>query len=530
MDICYRNKKKNSNKKEKENKENKDEDILFGIDNIDFKSNDDLYYEWINEGENTQSKNINTYENNDNPPYDLVVDIKSIYELNKGWKIYHYGNKDNISRTKNYDPKRKYIISVIGNANRGKTFLLRLLSAFEALNEVSKNSITTLGLSMKFPKEKEFILLDTVGFNAPLLIHEYNEKKDIRDLSGDNFNKIIHTITRGQIITNYLLQNFIIKEADIVICLIAQLNFSEQIFLNQIRAQCEGKKSLYVVHNLIHLKDKKEIEKYLKETLLKSYTFDLEKIKIPQFGKDDSFSYYFREKSLSNNKNNNKDVLHFILGNENQPELKYYNNSTIEFLKDIIQTNFSSEHKQILNSLKEYIQETSGEIFKNPLNSIKLSDKEIKCEVEKLHTKDIAINELEKVTFIEEKFKPQYRYYVMANDLYIEILVCSKTELIECNFEYIEDSVNFIIKAKKLKDSPKDKTKVFLERRKYGEFEIKFSLDLNEYNIKSIIEESEESIQKGIIRIKYPIIPYSKNACNLKETIINNEIITELID
>ena len=491
----------------------------------DFKSNEDLYYEWMrmNGGENRQNENINTYGDNDNPPYDLVVDIKSIYELTKGWKIYYYGNKDNISRTNNYDPKEKYIISVIGNANRGKTFLLRLLSAFEALNEVSKNSITTLGLSMKFPKNKEFILLDTVGFNAPLLIDEYNEKKDIRDSPGDNFNKIIHTITRGQIITNYLLQNFIINEADIVICLIAQLNFSEQIFLNQIRAQCEGKKSLYVVHNLIHLKDKKEIEKYLEETLLKSYTFDLEQIKIPKFGNDNSFSYYFREKSLSNNKNNNKDVLHFILGNENKPELKYYNTTTIEYLKDIIQTNCSSEHKQILNSLKDYIKETSGEIFKNPLNSIKLSETEIKCDVKKLQTKDISINELEKVTFIEEKFKPQYRYYVKTKYLYIEILVCSKTELIDCNFEYVKDSysVNFIIKAKKVKDSSKEKTKVFLERRKYGEFEIKFSMDLNEYNIKSIIIEArEESIEKGIIRIKYPIEPLNKNACNQKETIL----------
>ena len=518
---CFSNKDKN--KMEMKNKENKDEDINFGIDNIDFKSNDDLYYEWINERGITESKNINTYENDDNPPYDLVVDIKSIYELNKGWKIYHYGKKANISRTKNYDPKEKYIISVIGNANRGKTFLLRLLSAFEQLKEVSKNSITTLGLSMKFPKEKEFILLDTVGFNAPLLIDENNEKKDIRDLSGDKFNKIIHTITRGQIITNYLLQNFIINEADIVICLIAQLNFSEQIFLNQIRTQCEGKKSLYVVHNLMHLKVKDEIEKYLEETLLKSYTFDLEKIKIPKFEEDDSFSYYFREKSQSNNQNINKDVLHFILGNEEKPELKYYNKTTIEYLKDIIQTNFSSEHKKILNSLKDYIQETSGEIFKNPLNSIHLSDKEIKCEVEKLQTKDIAINELEKVTFIEEKFKPQYRYYVMANDLYIEILVCSKTELIECNFEYINDSVNFIIKAIKLKDTPKEKTKVFLERRKYGEFEIKFSMDLNEYNIKSIIEEREQSIKKGIIRIKYPIEPFNKNGYNKKEIRVTDE-------
>ena len=38
-----------------------------------------------------------------------------------------------------------------------------------------------------------------------------------------------------------------------------------------------------------------------------------------------------------------------------------------------------------------------------------------------------------------------------------------ETELIDCNFEYVKDSysVNFIIKAKKVKDSSKEKTKVF---------------------------------------------------------------------
>ena len=487
------------------------------MDNASFHSKDDeLYYEWIKDIQ--QSDNINKYEKSENPPYDLVIDIKSIYELKKGWKIYYFGTKDNISRTQKYDPKKKYMISVIGNANRGKTFLLRLLSNFKELDEVSKNSITTLGLSIKFPKDKNFILLDTVGFNAPLLIDNIDQqKKDIRESSEDKFNKILNTITKGQIITNSLLQNFIINEADIIICLIAQLNYSEQIFLNQIRSQCEGKKTLYVVHNLIHLKNKEEIEKYIEDILLKSYTFNLEKMKITEFGNNDSYNYYFREKSLTNNENNNKDVLHFILGNEKNPELKYYNTTTIDYLKDIIDIHHPSNHQNILNSLIDYLKKSSAEIFKKQLDSIQLSNTEIKCEKQKLETKDIAINELEKVIFIEEKFKPQYRYYVMEENLYIEILVCSNTDITHCEFNYIKENVEFIIKGEKKKiketDLSNEKIEKLLDRRKYGDFEIKFTIDLNNYNIKTIIKEEKDniSINKGIIKIKYPIEPFNKN-------------------
>ena len=503
---------------EEKKKENNIDDVA--------KSNDEPHDEWIKDIQ--QNDKIDKYEQSENPPYDLVIDIKSIYELNKGWKIYSFGNDKNVSRTKNYDHKKKYIISVIGNANRGKTFLLRLLSNFKELDEVSKDSITTLGLSIKIPQESNFILLDTVGFNAPLLIENINQqKKDIRESSEDKFNKILNTITRGQIITNYLLQNFIINEADIIICLIAQLNYSEQIFLNQIRAQCEGKKTLYVVHNLIHLQNQEEIEKYINEILLKSYTFNLEKINIPKFGNDNSFNYYFREKSLTNNEKNNKEVLHFILGNEKHTELKYYNTTTIDYLKDIIDTNCSSSHQNILNSLKDYIQKSSAEIFKTQLDSIKLSNTEIKCEIKKLETKDIAINELEKITFIEEKFKPQYRYYVMGENLYIEIVICSKADITDRQFNYKEESVEFVIKGKKIKNETySSNAKILVDRRKYGDFEIKFTMYLDVYNIKAIIKDEKIYIDKGIITIKYPIEPSNKIAYDkTKEQTTQNDLL-----
>ena len=110
------------------------------------------------------------------------------------------------------------------------------------MEEGSKFSVQTKGLSIKSPKDKEFILMDTVGFNAPILIED--EDNNIREKKKeDNFDEKINEITRGQIITNYLLQNFIINEADILICMIGQITYSEQQFLNKIRVFCTNKKN-----------------------------------------------------------------------------------------------------------------------------------------------------------------------------------------------------------------------------------------------------------------------------------------------
>ena len=52
--------------------------------------------------------------------YDVVIDIKSIKDLNKtGWNIIYSGNKEN--KRKMIESGYKTIISVLGNTNRGKT-------------------------------------------------------------------------------------------------------------------------------------------------------------------------------------------------------------------------------------------------------------------------------------------------------------------------------------------------------------------------------------------------------------------------
>ena len=62
-------------------------------------------------------------------------------------------------------------IGVIGNKNKGKSFLLSKISKTKL---ISGTSIQTEGLSIKYPerkiiRDKNIILLDSAGFESPVL-------------------------------------------------------------------------------------------------------------------------------------------------------------------------------------------------------------------------------------------------------------------------------------------------------------------------------------------------------------------------
>ena len=101
--------------------------------------------------------------------YDVIVDIKSIKDISKGWVI-----KMSEKAKTNYEnfKKEKVIkIGVIGNANKGKSFLLSKISKIIL---PSGTSIRTEGLSIKYPEWKEYknkkiILLDSAGLETPVI-------------------------------------------------------------------------------------------------------------------------------------------------------------------------------------------------------------------------------------------------------------------------------------------------------------------------------------------------------------------------
>ena len=96
-------------------------------------------------------------------------------------------------------------IGVIGNANKGKSFILSKISEIEL---PTGTSIKTEGLSIKYPelekyKERKIVLLDSAGLETPVL----NEN----DKNENNENDIFKEKSREKIITELFLQNYIIK-------------------------------------------------------------------------------------------------------------------------------------------------------------------------------------------------------------------------------------------------------------------------------------------------------------------------------
>ena len=81
--------------------------------------------------------------------YDVIINIKSVKEIEKGWdiRINERGEKA-FNEYKNQELIKK---GVIGNSNKGKSFLLSKISKISL-----PSGIRTEGLSIKYPELKGF--------------------------------------------------------------------------------------------------------------------------------------------------------------------------------------------------------------------------------------------------------------------------------------------------------------------------------------------------------------------------------------
>ena len=172
--------------------------------------------------------------------YDVIIDIKSLKGINKGWEIKM--DKNGEKRFKEYKDKKALIIGVIGNSNKGKSFLLSKISKIKL---PSGTNIRTEGLSIKYPeleeyKNRKIVLLDSAGLETPLLLDK-NEREEILNKSFSKFtnemNEKLKEKAREKIMTEIFLQNFIMYYSDIIIVVVGILTYTEQKLLNRIKEE-----------------------------------------------------------------------------------------------------------------------------------------------------------------------------------------------------------------------------------------------------------------------------------------------------
>ena len=73
-------------------------------------------------------------------------------------------------------------VGVIGNANKGKSFLLSKISKIDL---PSGMSIKTEGLSIKYPelesfKDRKIVLLDSAGLETPVLVTQQIKEEEMK--------------------------------------------------------------------------------------------------------------------------------------------------------------------------------------------------------------------------------------------------------------------------------------------------------------------------------------------------------------
>ena len=379
--------------------------------------------------------------------YDIIININSMQNIKNGWEIKMSENGKKLIESN--ERNKKLVIGVMGNRNKGKSFILQALSG-EKMQ--TGTTINTVGLSIKYSEDK-FVLLDSEGSESPIL--------------GEHTNML--EISRDKLFTEAFLLSYISTFSNALLLVVGELTFSEQKLINKIsedikKLKVKGiSKYLIVIHNLQTFETKEQVENYIKNYLKKSASFEIEEDKT-NFSDESNF---FCEKS-------DKSIKHFIYAKEESEAGNFYNKKTINSIKSLYNIDSNKyaydyketiikhfkEMSEIMYDTKEKVDFNLEEINNNEIqtnndknnneinnnyednelevnninaNSDNLNE-EKKQTIEKVYStklifkgesklilKKMVIDELGVFSFIKNVFNPDYECFYNKKELVINI-------------------------------------------------------------------------------------------------------------
>ena len=507
-----------------------------------------------------ENKNIESINKNINVVlqefYDIIINIKSVKDISKGWEIkMTQKGEENFNKYKNSELIK---IGVIGNSNKGKSFILSRISRIKL---PSGTSIKTEGLSIKYPELEELkmnkiALLDSAGLETPVLIEDEENEKQKNEVENDNnkeeykqnedeINKInddndvseikddktnmsgendIECIkekknenenrerinkelfkekSREKLITELFLQNYIINNSDIIILVVGILTYSEQKLLNRIKTEIQKlkmKKNLFVLHNLKTFYTINQVKNHIENNLKKSATFILkEGHKITPDTEEKKGTYFFEIDS-------DPKIFHLIFANEGSEAGDYYNNFTIKFIENYYQNITDLKSFDVFETIKQRFINLSKEIIeKNNENKnfdIIFDKKAIKLQTpQKIILKRCFIDELGFSNLKGNGFEPNFNYYKKDNKIIVRLEAPGNSTL-DYDLEYSGEYTIIRLKGTKKPDKePENHEDIIHTNREFGDFNLEIPLKTEDYNI------SDENVQlvqkKGIFILEF---------------------------
>ena len=448
--------------------------------------------------------------------YDVIIPIQSIKDITKGWDI---------KLSERFKTNYKYLINqkalrigIIGNSNKGKSFILSKLSK---INFPTGTSIKTEGLSIKYPDllqypDRKIVLLDSAGLETPVLTDGENTANFKQDNQGKNIsnedkniNDLFKEKSKEKIITELFLQDYIIYNSDILIIVVGILTYSEQKILNKIKTKLKREKAtiksnnnLFIIHNLMTFTTIAQVKNYINQTLLKSATFQLEEhMKINTKIENQTGVCYYE-------KNSNPKIFHLIFANEYSEAGRYYNGYTLSFIEKSYELNIDLKGFDIVKTVKERFIIESKDIIEIPPNEnvefVENSWTFIKLKFPKvLKLKKFFIDELGIQNMRASGFEPNYSYYKTNDAIVIKIEVPGKAYL-ESFVQFSGEYTIIKISGRKERDGDTDiENNNIYSGREFGKFYLDIPIKQEDFVIKN--EKPLFSSENGIIILTYRI-------------------------
>ena len=487
--------------------------------------------------------------------YDVIVDIKSIKDICNGWEI-----KKSKRAEENYENIKKdevLKVGIIGNSNKGKSFLLSKISK---ITLPSGTSIRTEGLSIKYPeinekyKNRKIVLLDSAGLETPVLkenkrsknenvkkMNEINQNDNEEKHENEEVNKeeneenkknennkeneviedeedelpknnknekeLFREKSREKLITELFLQNYIIYNSDILIVVVGILTYSEQKLLNKIKNEIQRaklNKTLFIIHNLMTYTSVKQVEEYIDAILLKSETFNLELgHKIDTSIEDKSGVYYYE-------KNSDPKIYHFIYANEGSEAGLFYNKFTLDYLENFYKMVTDIKPFDILETVKERFIDISNEIFEQlekPLtkdNFDNSNEKLIKLKnPNKIILKKCLIDELGFSNLKTNGFEPVYNIYKKDDKLIIRVEASGNSNIKSEIFFSGEYTFIRLSGIKKKDKEPHNLRDNIFNSREFGNYTLNIPIKTSDFLLKN--EEPSYVEKKGVLMMEYKL-------------------------
>ena len=463
--------------------------------------------------------------------YDVIIHIDSIKDINKGWKVEF--NEKTKEKYESFKNQKMIKIGVIGNSNKGKSFLLSKISKIKL---PSGTSIRTEGLSIKYPdlekfKDRKIALLDSAGLETPVL--NLSKPDNFPD---DKINELFREKSREKLITELFLQNYIINNSDVLIAVVGILTYSEQKLLMKIKKEIERSKintPLFIIHNLITYTSVQQVQEYINDFLLKSATFTLEEgHKISTKTENKPGMYYYET-------NKEQKIFHLIFANENSEAGKYYNQFTLDFLENNYQSVTHLKSFDVIETIKERFLKLSKEIIeKTDEKDSKYSEEKNRKANDNNNTKhsheDKTDEEIPKVIFDDSNsdliklkdekeiilkkcltdelgfsnlkangFEPTYNLFKQENKVIVRVEAAGNCK-IDTDIEFAGEYNIIKLWGEKKKDKePKNEKDNIFNTREYGSFSLEIPLKAEDY----LLSNDQPTIEnkKGILFLEYKL-------------------------